>query len=440
MSQISKDFKNYMRGEASFESAVAVPSELSTDLPLESSDVLEIREDRADVDAVLEAMIEPEPQDGQAIASSAAMVGEIVTTAPTIDPVAADAYVPIANASLESFSRILDIAVPKLHQELNGQISVESIDSLRDWVGQASSSFRASVKNFFGRIALWWRRAFVTLENLRKRLNNIRARQGSRKGTGGKDLKLGKYAANLVQGDGYCADPLAAMSTEAALCIKLSQILLAAQSSVEATLTSRLDQLLATDRPASAMFRADMSKVIADLEAAVKSQPSHLLGNSHLVTQDDDEDDFILLAYISATPDAATVAKNGGALRSLSPEQVTTYLDAIDTILDTAMATIRGIEKESARICKIADQAVDRVASKYVTSRDLERQSVDAEGRPVVVVETETTSSIGRVMDTEYEIVEVINGLSWTINTVMARLMYVASGVLTLAEESVIQD
>ncbi|MNO06775.1 hypothetical protein D3C81_2287030 [compost metagenome] len=68
------------------------------------------------------------------------------------------------------------------------------------------------------------------------------------------------------------------------------------------------------------------------------------------------------------------------------------------------------------------------------------RQSVDDEGRPVSFTETESTSTIGRVMETEYEIVEVINGLNWTINTVMSRLMYATSGVLTLVEESVIQD
>jgi DNA-binding phage protein len=134
------------------------------------------------------------------------------------------------------------------------------------------------------------------------------------------------------------------------------------------------------------------------------------------------------------------VAKNAAAPLSLSPEQVAAYLDAIDVILDTAIATIRGIEKESARVCKIADTAVDRVGSKYSIDREMQQQTVDSEGRPTYTTVTETTSTIGRVMETEYEIVEVINGVSWTINTVMSRLMFVVSGVLTLAEESVIQD
>lgn len=440
MSQISADFKKFMRGDVSLESAVGV-SELSTNLPLDADDILEIREDREEIELELEAIIEEEPSDATSIVGPANAISQIVDGAVTADPVSADSFVPVANVSLESFARILEVDVPRLSQELNGQISVESIDSLRDWVSQASSSFKASVKNFFARIALWWRRAFVTLENLRKRLNNIRARQGSRKGSGGKALKLGKYAANLVQGDGYAADPLAAMATEAALCTKVSQILLAAQGSIEATLTSRLDQLLATDRPASAMFRADLSKTVAELEAAIKSQPVSLLGNQRLASMEADTmEGYCLVQYLPGTPSADMVAKNAGALMSLSPEQVAVYLDAIDAVLDGAMGTIRGIEKDSARICKIADQAVDRVASKYTVARDLQQQTVDGEGRPVITTVTETTSTIGRVMETEYEIVEVINGLSWSINVVMGRLLYVASGVLTLAEESIIQD
>jgi hypothetical protein len=157
-----------------------------------------------------------------------------------------------------------------------------------------------------------------------------------------------------------------------------------------------------------------------------------------LVTNQDE--DFILLEYVDGTPNGTMVSKNAGALRSLTPEQVTQYLDAIDVVLDDAIAAIRGIEKESARVCRVADTAVDRVASKYVVEREMTRQSVDDEGRPVSFTETESTSTIGRVMETEYEIVEVINGLNWTINTVMSRLMYATSGVLTLVEESVIQD
>lgn len=442
MSKLAADFKSFMAAGASFESAVVAPSELSTDLPMTADVVLEIREDRNEIEEELATIIEEDAPDvgDSSINSAVGAAMKVVDAAPAQDPVSADAFVPIANCSLESIQRILEVDVPRLNQELNGQISVESIDSLRDWVGQAASSFKASVKNFFARIALWWRRAFVTCENLRKRLNNIRARQGSRKGQGGKALKLGKYAAGLVQGDGFSADPLSAVSVEAALCIKLSQVLLAAQSSVAATLTDRLDQLLATDRPASAVFRADMTKVIADLEATIKSQPAQLLGNMNIVTQDDDEDDFILLAYVDATPRADMVAKNAAAPLSLSPEQVAAYLDALDVVLDTAIATIRGIEKESARVCKIADTAVERVGSKYSIDREMQQQSVDAEGRPSYTTVTETTSTIGRVMETEYEIVEVINGLSWTINTVMSRLMFVVSGVLTLAEESVIQD
>lgn len=443
MSKLAADFQRFMRGEASFESAVVTPTELSTDLPMTESDVLEIREDREEVDIILEELIEADaPEVGSvAISNTVGAVGSIVEAAPAVDAVTADTYVPIANTSLESISRILEIHVPRLNQELNGQISLESIDTLRDWVGQAASSFKSSVKNFFARIALWWRRAFVNLENLRKRLNNIRARQGSRKGSGGKPLKMGKYAANLVQGDGFSADPLAAMTNEAGLCTKLSQILLSAQGSIESTLASRLDQLLATDRPASAMFRADLSKAFAELEAAIKTQPTHLLGNQRLSSVEADSDEgYCLVQYLPGTPNADMVAKNAAPLQSLTPEQVATYLDAIDAVLDGAMATIRGIEKDSARICKIADQAVDRVASKYQVDRELQQQTIDSDGRPTYTTVTETTSTIGRVMDTEYEIVEVINGLSWSINVVMGRLLYTASGVLTLAEESIIQD
>lgn len=435
---IKSDFQSMMRGEASFESAVAVPPELATDAPLDTSAILEIREDRQDVDQELAALIEAEPEVAKPIVQSVGAVEAIAEGATSVDAVTADAYVPVSNASMEQFSRILEVDIPKLEQELNGQVSLESLDSVRGWVTQAAQSFRSSVKNFFARIALWWRRQFVSCEKMRKRLNSIRARMSSRKGQGGKEIKLGKYAFMLVQGDGFAADPVAAMNAEGALGVKLSNILLAAQGGVAETLTSRLDQLLATDRPASAMFRQDLSKIIADLEAALKSQPPHLLGNVNIVTNQDE--DFILLDYRSGTPQAAMVAKNAGNPLSLSPEQVSSYLDSIDALMDTIVSTIRAVEKESARVCKIAETAVDRVASKYVTTRDMTTSSLDDEGRPVTVVEQETSSSIGRVMETEYEIVEVINGLSWSINLVLSRVLYSASGVLTLVEESVIQD
>lgn len=442
MSKLAADFKLFMAGSASFESAVvAPPTELSDDLPMEDSIILEIREDRDCVEEELEELIEADaPEVGSgAINSTVGAVMAIADGAPAVDAVTADSYVPIANASLESIARILEVDVPRLNQELNGQISLESIDSLRDWVGQAASSFKASAKNFFARIALWWRRLFVTVERMRKRLNSIRARVGSRKGTGGKDLKLGKYAAGLVQGDGFAADPLAAMNAEATLNNQLAQILLGAQGGIEQILSSRLDQLLGTDRPASAMFRADLGKILADLEAAIKKQPTHLLGNKSIMTEPEDGD-YMIVVFNDTSPNADMVAKNAAPLKSLTPEQVLAYLDAIDVLLDGAIATIRGIEKESMRVLKTAETAVERVGSKYEVQRDLQQQTVDADGRPTYTTVTETTSTIGRVMETEYEIVEVINGLSWTINVLVARTLYTASSVLTLAEESVIQD
>lgn len=442
MSKLAADFRSFMAGSLSLESAVvAPPSELSDNLPLDPSVILEIREDRNEVEEELEGLIEADaPEVGSAnINQTVGAVMAISDAAPAVDSVTADTFVPVANASLESISRILQIHVPRLNQELNGQISLESLDSLRDWVGQAASSFKASAKNFFARIALWWRRLFVTVERMRKRLNSIRARVGSRKGTGGKDLKLGKYAAGLVQGDGFAADPLAAMNAEAELNTKLAQILLGAQGGIEQILTSRLDQLLGTDRPASAMFRADLSKVLAQLEAAIKQQPAHLLGNKSIMTEPDDGD-YMIVVFNNASPNPDQVAKNSAPLRSLTPEQVMAYLDAVDVLLDTAMSTIRGIEKESMRILKTAETAVERVGSKYTVDREMMQETVDGDGRPTYVSVTETTSTIGRVMETEYEIVEVINGLSWTINVLVARTLYTASSVLTLAEESVIQD
>lgn len=442
MSKLAADFRSFMAGSLSLESAVVTPpSELSDDLPLDPSIILEIREDRNEVEEELESLIEADaPEVGSAnINQTVGAVMAISDAAPAVDSVTADAFVPVANASLESISRILQIHVPRLNQELNGQISLESLDSLRDWVGQAASSFKASAKNFFARIALWWRRLFVTVERMRKRLNSIRARVGSRKGTGGKDLKLGKYAAGLVQGDGFSSDPLAAMNAEAELNTKLAQILLGAQGGIEQILTSRLDQLLGTDRPASAMFRADLSKVLSQLEAAIKQQPAHLLGNKSIMTEPDDGD-YMIVVFNNASPNPEQVAKNSAPLRSLTPEQVMVYLDAVDVLLDSAMSTIRGIEKESMRILKTAETAVERVGSKYTIDREMMQETVDGDGRPTYVSVTETTSTIGRVMETEYEIVEVINGLSWTINVLVARTLYTASSVLTLAEESVIQD
>jgi len=435
---IKSDFQSMMRGDASFESAVTLP-ELATDQPLDTSAIIEIREDRQEVDQELEALIEAEPEVVKPIVQSVGAVEAIAAGAGSVDAVTADAYVPVSNASMEQFARILEVEIPKLEQELNGHISLESLDRVRGWVTQAAQSFRSSVKNFFARIALWWRRLFVSCERLRKRLNSIKARQSSRSGSGGKDLKLGKYAAMLIQGDGYAADPLGAVAAEGALANQLSAILLAAQNSVADTLTNRLDQLLATDRPASAMFRQDLSKIIGDLEAALKKQPAHLLGNVNILT-DKDDGDYMLLRYEATSPNAAMVAKNAASPKSLSPEQVSQYLSAIDTLMDGIISTVRGIEKESDRVVKIATTAVERVSSKYVTTRDMTTSGLDDEGRPVTVTETETTSSIGRVMETEYEIVEVINGLSWTISVVLSRLLYATSGVLTLVEESVIQD
>lgn len=437
---IKSDFQSMMRGEASFESAVALPPELATDQPLDTSAVLEIREDRQEVDAELQALIQEEPESVAPIVQSVGAVEAIANGAGAVDSVTADAFVPVSNASMEQFARILEVDIPKLEQQLNGHISLESIDSVRGWAAQAAQSFRASVKNFFARIALWWRRAFVSAENLRKRVNNIKARQSSRKGAGGKDLKLGKYAVGLIQGDGYAVDPIAALNAEAALATKLANVLLQAQSSVESTLTDRLDTLLATDRPASAVFRADLGKIIGDLETALKGQPSHLLGNVNVVTEGSVDEDYILLNYEQMSPYAWQVAKNAAPAKSLTPEQVSSYLDSLSALLDGTVSLIRQIEKDSARACRRAEEAVDRVASKYVQTRDLQQQTIDAEGRPTVTTVTETTSSIGRVMEVEQGIVEVMTGLSWSINDVVVHLMASTSNVLTLVEESVIQD
>lgn len=440
MSQIASDFKAMMRGTLSLESATVVPDELSTDLPMEDDIVLEIREERSEIDEELEALISSDDDAVKPIVQTTGAIAAITDQASAVDSVTADSYVPIANASLEQFQRILEVDIPKLEQQLNGHVSLESIDSLRAWVSQSAAAFKASTKNFFARIALWWRRLYTTVERLQIRMKSIRARQSSRKGAGGKPLKLGKYGAGLVQGDGFATDPLAALTAEGSMVSKLAEVLLAAQGSVADTLNNRLDQLLSTNTPASAVFKNDLTKTFADLESAIKSQPSHLLGNMNLVTVRDGDEDNELLRYVPGSPNADQVAKNA-SMMSLPPEQVSAYLDAIDALLAGVIGSIKGIEKESARVCKVAEVAVERVGSKFTVQRDLQAyHGVDEKGQPIYTNETETTSTIGRVMETEYEIVDVINSLSWTINVVVARLLYATSSVLTLAEESVIQD
>lgn len=437
MSKLKQDFRDYMSGSLSLESAVVAEPEVGID----SSTVLEIRQDRDEVEEELQILIEEESvTDLASVASTTQSIGGIVDAAVTVNSVDADVYVPVANVSLEAFSHILNVEIPRLEQRLDGHISLESIDSLRGWVSQASSSFKAALKSFFARIALWWRRLHATINTLRKRLTTIRSRAGSRKGTGGADLKLGKYAYTLVQGDAYAADPLAALKSEIELAQQLAGIVLAAQGTVEATLKTRLETLMATDRPASAIFDADLVKSEEAMAKALKSQPEFLLGNRSYVTNGKD-DDYMLVEAVSVRPDAVQVAKNLPVLRSLSPEQCTAYLNAIDSMLDFTLGALRGIEKDSERTLAVVETAVDRVSSKYVQTTERSEYRVGDDGRAgMVVTGVERTNTMGRVMETEYEIVEVITGLSNTISHILGTALLSASAVLTLVEESIIQD
>lgn len=149
----------------------------------------------------------------------------------------------------------------------------------------------------------------------------------------------------------------------------------------------------------------------------------------------------MLVEAVSVRPDAVQVAKNLPVLRSLSPEQCTAYLNAIDSMLDFTLGALRGIEKDSERTLAVVETAVDRVSSKYVQTTERSEYRVGDDGRAgMVVTGVERTNTMGRVMETEYEIVEVITGLSNTISHILGTALLSASAVLTLVEESIIQD
>lgn len=442
MSQIATDFRALMTGTLSLESAIQGPDQQSDTLPITPDVVMEIRSERDELDELMEELLDEDDGlelGGSPIIAAVGGVGNIAAQAASIGPVVADAFVPLANTSLESISRILQVDVPRLEQELNGKISLESIDSLAGWAQTAAGSFKSSVKNFFGRIALWWRRIFVSAESLRKRVNTIRSRAGSRKGTGGKPLKLGSNAQLLVQGDALSSDPLGALSAELALNESLAALVLKGQQDLAGIMSTRLDTLLQSGNNASAMFTSDLSATLKAAGGLLAKQPSFLLGNRQIRLVEDDGD-YIIVEYAKVNPEADRVAKNAAPATSLTPEQAVAYLDAIDSLIDGIVASLRTLEKESDRICRAGEAAIDRLNSKFVSERQLERQTIDADGRPVTTVEVETTSSIGRMMDVEYEIAEVITGLSHTIDIIKSRSIYAISGVLTLVEESIIQD
>jgi len=355
MSQFKQQYQEALKGGASLESAEIAGMAA---MPVDSSewtqdDVEDMLEDRDSV-IVSDDAVTDLAADGKFLAASSAVtnvVGQAATAAETMPPAVAEAFVDQANCVINDASKVIGSPIPNLKCDEDGFVNNASMEGLSDWFGTAARAFKASTGQFFGRIALTFTRLNESSKGLLNRCSRIRSKIKSRKGAGGKALKISSSDLRyLILGDGYVNNPIAALNEFSALSLSVSQVVEQYFDRVDKILKAKIFDALANASGNRSVFtNIETSDLLKQLTDIISKQPALSLGNVKYAVSKIDSSKIIGVTLQDQTPLAEQLVKHLDPIQSLTNEEVMEWVKGLEDLINAQMTRLEKITDRTSR-------------------------------------------------------------------------------------------
>lgn len=429
MSGFKENLKLAFRGELSVEAAevqaIADPSALTL------QDVTEAREERIELsEALHEVQTNDSAQAMDVSEKVVTAVGNAAKAAETMPPQAAEAYVAAANMNIQTAESVLETSIPKLATTDDGSVDTVSLESLTEWFGTAIKAFSAAASKTGGRIALGFVRLNSSADGLHKRTNRIREKVRSRKGEGGKDIKLGNAARLLVVGGGYSQAPVHDLDNFAKVSRELTDVVMEYHKRCDRVVKESLvNSISQKSLPHDLFAGIQTDDLFKRLEHAISNQNGPLLGNVKYVR---DEDRLgRLLAFHLAEDDNVRgndIQRYGNPIQSLDTETILRYCGELDALIDGQIKLLQ----------RVTDATKTSYASVGIAIRKL--TDLDAGNEEDADFELDSEINTADLLRLESQLVSEIGRICDRLGRLQADMLARINAVLTLVEESVFQD
>lgn len=430
------DFKHNLaaefRGEASLESGEVSDAEytptVSESPEFTEDDIDDVYDERYAVDVNRE-FLPSETIDCRQLNATASVInvlGQAVQTARTISPAVAQSFVGRTNCIAFDTSKILGVEVPRLENEDDGSISDVSMEGMSNWFETAKNAFRASVGPFFARMTLTLSRLSSSSKGLANRCARIRAKAGSRKGNGGKDLKLNsKHLELLILGDNYAVNPLAALGKFSELTLAIGEVVEQYHARVDKMMKAKIFDALANVNGNSYVFsQIDVSDLRKQLSALIAEPNPLLLGNTKYVFQGTDATP-LYVGLEKQMPSADGLVKHLPAPKSLSPEDVTAWVTGLESLIGAQMSALERLTANCTKSFQNVKSALEKVNYSNYDDKD-EPQLYDVDTIALLRLETQVVNEIGTICN--------------RLANYQANLVDRLDAALVVVEESLFQD
>lgn len=435
MTRFSDEFKQSMRGDGSFESAI-VDESAYQETGITPELVIQTQEERAELADALE-QVDEIGDDRKDIDAAAAVTDAVVTAvaaAETMPAAASETFAEIANVTIASAAQVLDCEMPRLETDPHtGAITEESMESFSSWFSGAAKSFMEASSNFFARIGLGISRLNDSSQGLTKRCMRVRTVMGDRKGNGGKPIKLSSgVQRHLVLGDGYAADPIAALTEFGGFNVALTKVVNEYHKRLGDLIKDRIFAAVSSGQKNDIFVDLQSSDLLDDIEKILARQPKNLLGNQVYAFNDRPINKVLKVTLQSGMPNAIDLIRHLDAPNSLSNEAIVPMLTALEGLIAEQLMALEKMSSQSKASFKSLQDVIKKFngMAEEAEIAQLKANGVEApvslNSMELLRVENQLVSELGRVcdrlVDYQRDMIDRIDSL------------------LTLVEESVFQD
>lgn len=432
MSTFKQQYGLSLRG-ASFESAEDAPLPIVIEEAITPAYIAEVRDERMDLNDNM-AEVKEQTDDVEYLQSSAIVtdpIAEVVAAAPNVPPVDGEAFVAMANQNITTAAVVLDTEIPLLVVDDTGAVSELSQESLGEWFTGAAKSFKEASGRFFTRLALGFSRLNESSKGLLNRSIKLKGKLGSRKGEGGKEIKLDTTTkALLIVGDNYSQDLLGDVTLFCNKSLELSDIVMSYSARLTDLLKKRIFEALSRNTVGSPLLDLEVADLLRLLDAALGSQPKNYLGNCIYMANQGRGSKVLTYGLKAGDPNAVVLVKHLDTPKSLSNDQISALLEGLVPVMTN----------QAKKLEVITDQATSSFNAVRAVLEKLNTRSSDNVDDMMVDNELEDSIDTAELLRLENHLVAELGKICSRLTDYQADAIKRINALLTYAEESVFQD
>lgn len=381
-------------------------------------------------------------KDGEDIQRLSGMVERAINTKTTVaeaSPAINEPIVALANHELKEIGDLVGIDAPQYQQDVETNVVSEaSMESVGSWLKDLAASIWRGLTAFQKRFAVWIRRISTNTDAYRKRILKVTQLMRRRKSPeGGNYIKISdKFSRYLVLGNGVSEDLGGDLAT-------LVNDVITINRQYMTYLRGTLDELNQVFMSMASYGSGSKVKEGVDYSEIIKAISAHTdtgklyLGNTKLKVSKGGS--LPSVSFINDRPDPIFIIRNQGGIKSLSNEAVASLNDEVMSIITGGLKSMETDAYELENAITDLYRAILRIQS---TQR---LNTMDASDGKVIaglkiagnIATTINAVNYGKLSGRVEEELTSTTDTLYTLNETMYDAL---SGVVALAEESVLRD